>query len=165
MRSLARIDWKALTSSQKHDRNLALEVLRLMRKGISLTSASREAGISRNLAKNNLGRVISKRNRRYVASLTDTIQRSMEFYDTKRGRIFVTLRNSKDASKVGKYLSSVNKAINGDSSDLKKFRGKYIIDADGKKHYFETRLERVFDIKEGIEQPEFEPIYDDGEEA
>jgi len=157
--NISSIAWKNLTSLQKYQRNLIFEVIRLIRKGHSLSSASEQVDLSKYLIKKFLGRYIFKKRGRFVVTKTDSIQRSMEFYDRKKGRIFVVVRNSKDASLIGEYFSAVRKAINGDQSNLKKFKNKIIIDADGIKHRFETRLEKIFDIEEEIEEPEFREIY------
>lgn len=162
MKSLSRIKWKNLTSKQKSQRKLSLEVLRLMRKGYSFSSATKETGLSSYLSKKNLGRYVRKKFGRYFPTITDSIQRSMEFYDRKEGRIFIVVKNSKDASMIGEYFSNVRQAIRtGDDSYLKKFKRKSITDTEGKKHYFETDLEKIYDIEEGIEEPEFREIYEE----
>lgn len=158
---LSRVAWNDLNSLQKSERRIALEVLRLMRKGNSLRSALKETGTNYNLAKAQLGRNIFKRKGRFFPTKTDSIQRSMEFYDASKGRIFVVAKNSKDASRIGEYFSAVKKAIEGDKSALSKFKGKTFKDASGKKHKFETRLEKIYDIEEGIEEPEFRVIYEE----
>jgi len=164
MKPLNRITWKNLTNKQKYQRKLVLEVLRLMRRGLSFSSATKESGISQYLSKKNLGRYLRKKSGRYIPTLTDSIQRSMEFYSRKEGRIFIIVKNSKDASLIGEYFSSVRQAIRtGDDSYLKKFKRKSITDAEGKKHYFETDLEKIYDIEEGIEEPEFREIYEEVE--
>lgn len=164
MTSLSRIKWKNLTSKQKSRRKLSLEVLRLMRRGASFSSATKESGFSPYLSKKNLGRYLRKKSGRYIPTLTDSIQRSMEFYDKKEGRIFIVVKNSKDASLIGEYFSSVRQAIRtGDDSYLKRFKRKSIIDANGKKHKFETDLDKIYDIEEGIEEPEFREIYEEVE--
>ena len=164
MKSLSRIKWKNLTGKQKSQRKLALEVLRLMRKGNSFSSATKETGFSSYLSKKNLGRYLRKKSGRFFPTKTDSIQRSMEFYEKGKGRIFIVTKNSKDASLIGEYFASVRQAIRtGDDSHLKKFKRKSITDAEGKKHKFETDLEKIFDIEEGIEEPEFREIYEEVE--
>ncbi len=164
MKNLSRVTWLKLTSKQKSQRKLSLEVLRLMRKGSSFSSATKETGISTYLSKKNLGGYVKRKYGRYYPAIKDSIQRSMEFYDRKEGRIFIVVKNSKDASTIGEYFSSVRQAIkNGDKSYLKKFKRKSITDAEGKKHYFETDLEKIYDIEEEIEEPEFREIYEEVE--
>lgn len=162
MTVLSRIAWSKLSSIQKSQRKLALEVLRLMRKGLSFSSATKETGISSYLSKKNLGRYLRKKSSRYLPTLTDSIQRSMEFYDKKEGRIFVVVKKSKDASMIGEYFANVRKSIRtGNSSYLKKFRDKSITDVNGEKHFFETDLEKIYDLEEEIEEPEFREIYEE----
>ena len=159
--NFSRKRWTSLNSEQKHIRVLSLETLRRMRNGESLTSSIKEIGLSKNQVIKHLGKNIFKRKGRFVASLKDSIQRSMEFYDAKKGRVFVIAKNSKDASKIGKYFSAVRKAIEGNKSDLKKFKGKYFKDANGKKHKFETNIKKIFELEEEIEEPEFRQIYEE----
>jgi len=164
MKNLARTDWIKLKNIQKSQRNLSLEVLRLMRRGSSFSSATKETGISPYLAKKNLGRYLRKKSGRYLPTLTDSIQRSMEFYDKSEGRIFIVVKKSKDASTIGEYFAKVRKAIRtGKSSYLKKFKGKSITDVNGKEHFFETDLEKIYDLEEEIEEPEFREIYEEVE--
>lgn len=163
-KNLSRTSWKDLTSKQKVKRKLSLEVLRNMRRGTSFSFATKEVGISSYLSKKNLGRYLRKKFGRFVPTLTDSIQRSMEFYSRKEGRIFIVVKNSKDASLIGEYFASVRQAMRtGDESLLKKFKRKTITDAEGKKHKFETDLEKIFEIEEGVEEPEFREIYEEVE--
>jgi len=163
MKNLSKVKWENLTSREKSQRKLSLEVLRLVRKGNSLGSALKEVGFNYSSIKLNLGKNIFKRKGRFQATKTDSIQRSMEFYDSRRGRIFIVVKNSKNSSKLGRYFSAVRSALEGDKSNLKKFKGKYFTDAYGKKYKFETKIEKIYDIEEGIEEPEFREIYEEVE--
>lgn len=164
MTSLSRIAWTKLADKQKYQRKLALEVLRLMRGGQSLTSATKETGFSKFLSQKHLGKNIFKKHGRLIPTITDSIQRSMSFYDQTEGHIFIIVRNSKDASTIGEYFANVRKALEtGDDSYLKKFKRKSIIDAHGKKHKFETDLDKIYDLEEEIEEPEFREIYEETE--
>lgn len=160
-RNLGKLSWSKLSSIQKAERKLALEVLRLVRKGSSFRAASKEVGLSKATIRAHLGKTIHKRKGRLVASKVDSIQRSMEIYKKGKGRVFIIVRNSRDASKIGEYFAAVRRALEGDSSALRKFKRRSIIDAKGKKHRFETNLERISDIEESIEEPEFREIYEE----
>jgi hypothetical protein len=48
------------------------------------------------------------------------------------GRVDVATRNFREASKAGKHSSAVERyLVTGDDSALRRFKGKYIIDAQG----------------------------------
>lgn len=161
MTSLSRIAWIKLSGTQKYQRKLSLEVLRLMRRGKSLTSATKDTGFSKFLSQKHLGRYIRKKSGRYLPTITDSIQRSMQIYENGRiNSIIVT--NSRDASTIGEYFANVRKALEtGDDSYLKKFKKKTITDANGKKHKLKTNLEKIYDIEEGKENSEFFEVYDE----
>ncbi|MEK6909342.1 MAG: hypothetical protein AABX23_04800 [Nanoarchaeota archaeon] len=163
LKTLARVAWAKLSSIQKSQRNKAFEILRMMKKGDSFTSALKEVDISSLLAKKHLGRAIFKKAGRFKATKSDSIQRRIEFYSKTKGRIFITVRNSRDASLIGEYFSAVRKAKpTGETSELDRFKGKIVIDADGEAHKFETDIDKIFEIEESIEEPEFrDDIYEE----
>lgn len=160
IRNFSRVKWKNLTSKQKYQRNLSLEVIRSMRKGISFSSSTKDAGLSSYLSKKHLGRNVSKKGGRYFASKSDSIQRAMQIYENGRIKSIV-VRNSKDASLIGEYHNEVRKTLRGDSSGLKRFKKIVITDAEGKKHKLETRPEKIFEIEDRKEDSEFFEVYDD----
>ena len=161
MKSISLIPWRELSASQKAERIRSLEVLRKMRSGDSLTSSSKEIGLSLSSSKSNLGRSIFKRSMRWKARKSDSIQRAMQIYEKGRVRS-VIIRNSKDSSLIGEYYNAVRKYLEtGDASYLKKFRRKTIIDSKGKKHKLETNPKKIREIEEAKESSEFFDIYSD----
>ena len=57
-------------------------------------------------------------------------------------------------------MAYVNKALkHNDPSVLNKFKNLKIIDAEGKEHNFETDLDKLHEIAEAQEEPEFLQIY------
>ena len=160
IKSLSRIKWANLTSTQKSQRKLSLEVLRLMRKGNSFSSATKEIGLSPYLSKKNLGRYLKKGVGRYFSAKLDSIQRAMQIYENGKIKSII-VRNSKDASKIGEYFNEVRKTLRGDSSGLKRFKKIVIKDSERKKHKLETKPEKIFDIEETKEDSEFFEVYDD----
>ncbi|HEX4228896.1 MAG TPA: hypothetical protein VHZ07_09505 [Bryobacteraceae bacterium] len=110
---------------------------------LSLSKAAKEAGVKSQTVVRWAGRAIKKQpNGRYSVSKTDSLLRVMRI-PSNEGQQEVSLRNSKYGSTVGRYMDAVQKYLRtGDSSALKKFRGKKVKDANGN----EIRL--VTDLKE-----------------
>lgn len=151
--------WASLTPSEKATRVRALEALRLMKEGKSLSNASKSVGISPRTAKSQLGRVLFKRKRRWHARPKDRVERGLIIYD--KGRIVqIVVSDSETASQVGQYLNDTKKVlVSGDESILKRYKKVVIIDANGKKHKLETRLEKIKIIEFSREDVEFSDIY------
>ena len=156
---LSRKAFMSLTITQRRERNLAFEARRLVRnKGASLSQASREVGLSILKIRRHLGRVIRKAKQRWYVLPSDRIQRKLSIYtDGRHEGIIVT--NAEDASLLGRYFNAVKKSLYGDHSDLQKFRGKTITDANGNVHILETDPDKLRKIDERQEHPEFQPLY------
>ena len=156
----SKIAWKSLTSQQKSDRQLSLEILRTMRKGGNLTEITEKLGVNRQFALKNLGNYLYKDKGKWTVTATDKIETQMLFYSRDKGQISIVTASSKDRSLIGKYMAYVNKALkHNDPSVLDEFRNLKIIDAEGKEHYFETDLDKLHEIAEAQEEPEFMEIY------
>jgi hypothetical protein len=156
---LSQTAWKNLTSQQKRNRNLSLEVLRSVRKGESLTHALKERGLGKEFALKNLGNQLQKSNGKWIATKTDSLEVEMLVY-TRNGVGTVITKSSKDRSRIAKYFNAVQKALKtGDESFLRKYKNIKLIDAEGKEHHFETDLDKLYEIQETIEEPEFLEIY------
>jgi hypothetical protein len=159
-KDMSAVIWDSLTSDEKRDRNLAFEVLRSMRKGERFKNAVDTVGIKRETAIKQLGKYLTKSRGYWRVTSTDSIQAAMAYYDRNQGYISIVTRNSRDRSKIGKYLSAVGKALKtGDDSELRKFRKMVIVDADGNSHHFETDLDALYEIEEAQEEPELFEIY------
>jgi hypothetical protein len=79
------------------------------------------------------GRVIRKRNRRYVAQSTDKLLRVLVI-PTKKGMREIATRDSRQASLIAEYWIAVSRYLDtGDASALRKFEGKRVVDANGKR--------------------------------
>jgi hypothetical protein len=158
--NLSTAQWLNLTSQQKRDRNLSLQILRSMRKGGSLTETVEKLGVNKDFAVKHLGKYLTKSRGKWRVTQTDRIEAEMLIYDRNHGQISIITTNSKDRSLIGKYFSSVQKALkNNDPSVLNKFKDRKIIDSEGKEHFFETDLERLYEITDAQEEPEFLEIY------
>jgi hypothetical protein len=98
------------------------------------------------------------RNGRWVARPHDRLLRVLVIA-TRKGLREVGVRDSRQASLLGKYWTAVERYRDtGDASALKEFHGKYIIDTDGKRHRFLTDL-RVLDHLGAAGVLSFETLY------
>jgi hypothetical protein len=156
---LSRVAWQNLTSQQKADRNLSLSVLREVRKGESLTQVLEKRGLKREFVLKNLGNQIQKSNGKWFATKTDSLQTEIRF-NSKNGVRTIVTTSSKDRSRIAKYFNDVQKALKkNDASVLQKYKSMKVIDAEGKVHQFETDLDKLYDIAEAQEEPEFQEFY------
>lgn len=152
--------WQSLTSQQKRDRNLSLKVLNYMRKGDSLTKAVEKVGVNKDFAVKHLGTNLYKSRGKWRVNAADTIETEMLIYDRNAGQTAITTANSRDRRLIAEYMNAVQKALkSGDESALKKFDRVKILDANGEEHYLETDLDKLFEIAEAQEEPEFLQIY------
>jgi hypothetical protein len=80
------------------------------------------------------------KNGRYAAKSIDRILRVLVM-PTRKGLREIGLRDSRQASLLGKYWTAVERYRDtGDASALRNFRGKFILDASGKRHRLLTDL-------------------------
>lgn len=101
---------------------------------ISLREASREFGLDpRIVARLGKSAFRKRKDGRYIAKRTDKLLRILAV-PTPDGTHEIALRDSREASRLGKYWVAVQKYLQtGDDSALKKFHRKHITDASGKK--------------------------------
>jgi len=158
---LSRRPWAILLPEEKSNRILVLEVLRRMKKGESLTSASKHVGLTKYDLLTYIRNALTKSSGRWYPKQIDHIERAMQIYE--KGEIkTIIVTNSRDASIIGEYFATVKKYLeSGDPSVLKKFKKVVIIDAYGKKHRLETRPDKIRDIEEAKEDSEFFEVYSD----
>jgi len=137
----------------------SLDVLGLVRKGKSLNQASKKVGISPTTVKKYVGSALKLKNKRIVAKKRDSLLRKIRINENGK-EAFIQTRGRKNSSISGKYLSAVGQSIdNNDTSALKPFEGKTIIDHKGKHHVLETNLDKLRQISERREEREFFSIY------
>jgi len=157
---LSNVSWQSLTSQEKRNRNLSLQILRSMRKGDSLTQATEQLGLTKEFALEHLGTRLQKEGGNWKATKTDSLQSEMMIYAEGHGVTSIVVTNSRDRSRIGKYFSALQKALKtGDPSGLEKFKDMKIKDANGKEYRFETDLEELYEIQDTQEEPEFFEIY------
>jgi hypothetical protein len=98
------------------------------------------------------------RNGRWVAKPHDRLLRVLVI-PTRKGLREIGVRDSRQASLLGKYWTAVDRYRDtGDASALREFRGKYIIDTDGKQHRLLTDL-RALDRLGSAGVLSFETLY------
>jgi len=125
----------AMSKRSQDEWNTVVQVISKMGSGrVSLQEASRELGVDpRKVVR--LGRTALRKraNGRYAAKTTNRLLRVLVL-PTNDGLREITVRDSKQASQIGKYWAAVQKYLQtGDISALKKIRRKWITDADGKR--------------------------------
>src|SRR5437016_3433050 len=109
-------------------RRKSLAVLREVRRGGSLSAASKKYGINAITVRRDLPEEFSKPrgSRRYAATKTDHIFRQLEIV-SDRGMARITVRGSREATRLGKYLVAVHKAVtNENPKALAEWHGKRI---------------------------------------
>jgi hypothetical protein len=102
---------------------------------VSLRKASKEFEIDPSVVLK-LGRsgLRKQRNGKYVTRKTDRLLRILSVL-TPEGRREIALRDSRQASQLGRYWAAVQRYLQtGDDSALREFQGKKITDASRKRH-------------------------------
>jgi hypothetical protein len=149
--------WSEITKRELSIREKSLEVLRKVRNGQSLTEASKELHIRLETVIKNTG-AFCKFKGKWIAKSQDHISRIMSIYENGK-QSWIEIRDSRTASRIGKYNSAVNEFLRaGNVKVLKPFR-KQFKDAKGKLHHFETDPDKLYEIAEQQEEPEFWEIY------
>jgi hypothetical protein len=124
--------------------SVAHVISKMRAEGVSRQKASKEFGIDPDVV-SKLGRSALRkgRNGRYVARRTDRLLRILGEL-TPKGRREVAIRDSRQASLLGKYWAAVQLYLQtGDDSALREFQGKKFTDASGKRHAFITDLNQL----------------------
>lgn len=152
--------WNSLSPQEKRDRQLSFQILREIRSGNHFSSVTKKLGVKKDFAVKHLGKYLYKSGGKWKVTASDKIEAEMLFYAKGEGQRTVITASSKDRSLIGEYIGLVGKAAKkNDPSVLDKFKDKTIVDAEGKVHYFETDLDRLYEIMEAQEEPEFLEIY------
>jgi len=131
----------------------------MRKKGLSLTKASRELGVSRKTVKRHVGTALVKKGRRLILG-RDRVSRVMTIYERGQEKV-VEVPDFQTASNIGKYHSIVKTFLEtGDESILHKARGiRYIRDTRRKTHELELRPHVLYQIAQRRAEPEFFQIY------
>ena len=152
--------WKKLSPRQKLLREKSLAVLSEMRnsKTKTLPQAANDNDITvKNVIKHTNG--FKKVNGKLVVKRWDGIKRVMRI-NTEGKEKSIEIKDSRTASVVGRYHNAVKQFLNtGDKTKLQKFRNKKVKDSKGKLHKLETDPQKIIQINERIEEPEFYEVY------
>jgi hypothetical protein len=149
--------WSELTRRELILREKSLDVLSKVRRGQSLSSASKELHIRpRTVIKHT--NAFKKVKARWVAKSQDRISRVMSIYENGQQQ-WIEIRDSRIASRIGKYNSAVNQFLRTGNEDILKQFIKPFKDSKGNLHYFETDSEKLYEIAESREELEFYEIY------
>jgi len=149
--------WSELTRRELILREKSLDVLRKVRNGQSLSKASKELHIKPETVIKNTNAFIKSKGK-WIAKSQDRISRVMSIYENNQQQ-WIEIRDSRTASKIGKYNSAVNEFLRTGNEDVLKQFKKPFKDSEGNLHFFETYPDKLNEIAESQEEPEFYEIY------
>ena len=154
-----KVDLDLLTPKQLTRYDDSLEVLRLMRTGISFSKATDTVGSTPSTTKNHLGNSLFKRKNRIRPKKNDILLRKIRINE-KGKEVFIQIRGNKRVKVIAQYQGAIGQAIDQNNFiKLKSFRKRRIKDIDGKFHSFETDISKIQLIILQREEPEFFTIY------
>lgn len=156
---ISKRSWNALNPRQKLLRERSLQVLSKSRKSSqSLSRIAKDFGISVKTVIYNTN-AFKKINRKWVPKKYDKISRIMKINENGN-ELSVEINDSRRASLIGKYHNSIRKFLeSGDEKVLSKFKNKRIKDKNHTFHLFETNPNKIIEINNRIEEPEFYEVY------
>jgi len=149
--------WSELNKRELLVRKRSLSVLSNVRRGQSLTRAARELHTTPETVIRNTD-AFKKVKGKWVAKKQDTISRVMSIFENGKQQ-WVEIKSSRTASKIGKYNSAVNEFLRTGNEDVLKQFKKPFKDSKGNSHFFETDPDKLYEIAESQEEPEFYEIY------
>ena len=149
--------WSSITKRELNTRAKSLEVLRKVKNGQSLSKASRELHITPKTVIKHTN-AFRKSKRKWIAKSLDRISRVMSIYENGQEE-WIEIRDSRTASKIGKYNSAVNQFLRTGNEDILKQFIKPFKDSKGNLHFFETDPDKLNEITRSLEEPEFYEIY------
>ncbi|MHB8602756.1 MAG: hypothetical protein ACYC6W_03475 [Nitrosotalea sp.] len=154
-----KVDLDLLTPKQLAKYHDSIEALYLIRHGSSLKNASETTRVSIPTIKKYIGSTLRVKNRKTIARKSDNLLRKMSIYENGK-EIFIQVKGRKKTSLIGKYHSAIGRLIaQNDMNKLQSFQEIKIRDIKGKVHRFETDVDKIKQILERIEEPEFFNIY------
>lgn len=156
---ISKRSWKSLSHNERLAREKSLEVVSdVRRNNKSLSQACKDKGISpKSVLKNT--NAFKKNGNRWVTKSYDKVSRVMWIISDGK-RVSVEIKDSRTASRIGKYHNAIKKYLNtGDASELEKFAGKTVKDAQGNTYVFETDTEAIEEALERIEDIEGYEVY------
>jgi len=149
------------TERQAEARERALAALARMRRQKSSLSAAAEAEHTNpRTVKRYVGSALRREGPggRYRPTASDRIRRTLHVL-TSEGVQTVTVRDSRQATKLAEYWAAVHRYLEtGDASGVRQYEGKFITDINGKRIPFLTDL-RELDRLGNAGQVSFESLY------
>jgi len=108
-------------------RERALEALSHMRRGLSLRKAAKETHTTAETVRRYVPRALDRMSSgRYAAKAIDSYERTL-YMLTERGKVAVTVRGSRAASKIANYWVAVDEFLRTGRTDrLRAFRGESV---------------------------------------
>lgn len=140
----------------------SLEVIRQMRRGKTITSATKNVGTTIPTVKKYAGTALQKKRNRITVKKNDNLLRKMRIYENGE-EVWVQVKGNKHAKVIGRYHGSIEKRMEQKQTDaLDSFKEVIVVDMKGKKHVLETDIKKLTEIREKIEEPEHFSIYKSG---
>jgi len=120
----------------------------MQREGISLTQASKKVHVDRSRLSGYLGKQgILQRDKGKYFLTSDNRIREIQFIEQGVLKT-IPVSGYENAKKISSYMNDVKRYFKtGNESILSRWKGLYITDSNGNKHYFETRKKQLTDIK------------------
>ncbi len=116
-----------LSMRSQSARDRAFQALSSMRRGISLSRAARDNGVTVRTVQRYVGRALvqERRGGRIRAAKSDRLVRYLQI-PGPNGPMEIKVRGSKTASEFAKYKAAVNRFLSGDGNALADWHGKKI---------------------------------------
>jgi len=156
-KSVYKRSWSELTRRELILREKSLDVLRKVKNGQSLSKASKELHIKPETVIKHTN-AFRKSKGKWIAKSQDRISRVMSVYENGQQQ-WIEIKDSRIASRIGKYNSAVNQFLRTGNEDVLKQFIKPFKDSKGNLHFFETNADKLNEIAEREEEPEFYEIY------
>ncbi len=112
---------------------------------LSASASAHAVGISPSTLIRRGGSALQKlENGRYAANPYDDLFRVVIVVSKSKGPVEVATRDSREASKAGRHSAAVQRYLEtGDDSALRRFKGKHILDAQGKRVALLTDMDEL----------------------
>jgi len=149
--------WSELTRKEVILREKSLDVLSKVREGQSLYKASKELHTEpKTVIK--YTNTFRKSKGKWITKSQDRISRVMSIYENGKQQ-WIEIKDSRIASRIGKYNSAVNQFLRTGNEDILKQFKKPFKDSESNLHFFEIDPDKLNEIAESEEEPEFYEIY------
>lgn len=152
-----KLSWPNLNKRELSSRTRSLEVLSKVKRGQNLTKASRELHVSVKTVLKNTN-AFKKVRGKWIPKEYDRISRVMSIYENGK-QVWIEVNDSRIASRIGKYNNAVKQFLTTGNTDILEEFNNPIKDAKGNLHYLQTDPDKLKDIMEAQEEPEFFEIY------